>query len=35
VLKRFPGATVEVRRVAPPDAGDDFAPDMPNDDEQD
>jgi DNA polymerase-3 subunit gamma/tau len=35
VLKRFPGASVEVRRVAPPETGDDFTPDMPNDDEQD
>jgi DNA polymerase-3 subunit gamma/tau len=35
VLKRFPGATVEVRRVAPLEAGDDFTSDMPNDDEQD
>jgi DNA polymerase III subunit gamma/tau len=33
VLKRFPGASVEVRRVAPPDT--DFGSDMPNDDEQD
>lgn len=33
VLKRFPGASVEVRRVAPPET--DFASDPPNDDEQD
>lgn len=33
VLQRFPGASVEVRRVAPPET--DFASDPPNDDEQD